>query len=226
MTTERSFFEGFRLVCQYCGIANAVVILFLHLWCSGIRKDHCWAQWNLGRETTKDRGYSHGEVSSVEPYLPVSASQCLDTWILNLHPPLLQLVPLVWQLHRSSVCLCACAVCLTPSTCLSHLLWTHSVFPSSFLSSHSVAQMMLWHSPPHLPPIVQSSGSADVNCVMPFILSLLITAVPQLSSACVYKIWLFNIFLFSFFLPPQGGLTGWNGCGNPWRWGHFRCLLS
>lgn len=191
--------------------------------CSGIRKDHCWAQWNLGRETTKDRGHSHGEVSRRGNH-----SFPLPPWILNLNTPLLLLVPLVWQLHRSSVCFCTLrAIFLTLSTCPSHFLWTHSVFPLSFLSSHSAAQMMLWHSPPpHCSVICFCRCQMCYSIHSPHCSSLLCHS--YLLSLCIRYEYSTFFFKFSsyFFLPPQGGLTGWNGCGNPWRWGHFRCLLS
>lgn len=78
------------------------------------------------------------------------------------------------------------------------------------------------------PPIVQSSVSADVECVTPFIL---LPAWPYRATlgylVSPYIRYWYKVFFFNCFSPlPQGGLTGWDGCGHSWRWRHFRCILS
>lgn len=60
---------------------------------SGVWKDHCWAQWNLGRETAKDGGNPYGEVGTIrQPCLSfcVSVTRGPEIWPPSLPPPLLQ----------------------------------------------------------------------------------------------------------------------------------------
>lgn len=111
--------------------AGCVSLTFC-FWCSGIRKDHCRAQWNLGRETAKDGGNPHGEVSIGGQCLlySISVSQGgsdVGPTSASTQPPI-----------APSVFLPLCAVCLTFFTCLSHFPCTHSVSFRYLLCCHTL----------------------------------------------------------------------------------------
>lgn len=122
-----------------------------HFWCSGVRKDHCWAQWNLGRETAQDRGHSHGEVSRSGSmpfpfHLRLTVFEDVEFKSTSSPPSVLTCLTTLPQLNLSLRPLC----CPPDSFHLSVSLPLNSfcLFALSFLSSHPAAQMMLWHSPP------------------------------------------------------------------------------
>lgn len=139
-------------------------------WFLGIRKNHRRAQWNVGRETAKDRGDPHGEVSISGPCLvfSVSVTHGWEIWVPSLQVVTQFVCVLsVWdnplKLHLSFFFYPFCTVCLTHFTCPSHFPCTHSVSFRYLLSRHTRL-----HKPPSdtlSPPYTQSFVAADVSCV-------------------------------------------------------------
>lgn len=129
-------------------------------WCLGIRKDHCRTQWNLGRETAKDGGNPHGEVSIVSFRSLYVCPMCAST------PSLSSAVSCQCDTTPCSFISCFsphCAVCLNFFTYLSYFNCTHSVFFTfPYLSSHSAAQTSLKHP---FSPFTHSSVAAVINRV-------------------------------------------------------------
>lgn len=143
------------------------VFLTLCLWCSGIRKNHCRAQWNLGRETAKDRGNPNGEVSIG---FPTSTFQGVDVChTCASTPPLIRLCPV--SVREPPITL---SLSFHPSVLSVSLSSPICLISSALICPFSCRHTPLHKHPSHtlFSPFIHSSVAADINHVSVCPLSL------------------------------------------------------